>query len=226
MVALNDGATQKAFGSAGTVSNGSRVAGVADFDGDGKSDVLWINPATNIATVWLMDRLNVKSIQIVGTLGAGWDVAATGDFDGDRKADVLLERTGSPELVIWLLDGATVRQSVTTTLIPGRGWAVVAAGDFNGDGKADVVASPGFQFSWIQAGNGAGFVPTALLGGAKLTTGLATTGDYDADGKDDLLYYDASSGAVSVWLVGFKSITTLGVLDSSWTAIGETGTSH
>jgi hypothetical protein len=226
MVALNDGAAQKAFGSAGAVSNGSRVAGVADFDGDGKSDVLWIDPATNTVTVWLMDRLNVKSIKVVGTLGADWNVAVTGDFDGDRKTDILLQRGVSQDLMIWLLDGATVRQSVTTRL--SVGWIVVGSGDFNGDGKADLVAfAPIIGFVWVLAGNGTGFVPTTLFEMASPSTSVAATGDYDADGKDDLLLYDASSGAVSIWLVdayGFKSMTTLGVLDSSWAAVGEKGT--
>ena len=235
VVALNDGATQKASGSAGAVTNGSQVAGVADFDGDGKSDVLWVDPAKNTATVWLMDRLNVKSIQVVATLDAGWNVAATGDFDGDRKADILLQRAGSQDLMIWLLDGVTVRQSLATQL--NTGWIAVSSGDFNGDGKADLVASaPILGLFSILAGNGTGFVPTELLAGGTPSASVAATGDYDANGKDDLLFYDASSGAVSIWLhdaysrltrlrrLNVQSINTLGTLDSSWAVIGEKGT--
>ena len=36
-------------------------AGAADFDGDGKSDVLWRNTATGDVAIWYMDGMTIRA---------------------------------------------------------------------------------------------------------------------------------------------------------------------
>ena len=58
---------------------------VADFDGDGKDDLLWRNAGTAEVAVWLMDGpAYVRgSIVLAEPL---WSVSHVGDFNGDGKS--------------------------------------------------------------------------------------------------------------------------------------------
>jgi FG-GAP-like repeat len=88
-----------------TVMNDSSwvVAGVDDFNGDGKADLLWRNTATGETAIWLMD--GTTRISGAGLLGPNWQIVRTGDFNGDGKADILFTNTVTHEKVMWLMDG-------------------------------------------------------------------------------------------------------------------------
>jgi len=81
------------------------VIGSGDFDGDGKSDILWQNNSGQ-AAVWLMDGTSLKfRCQCRPQSGPDWHAIGTGDFDGDGKADILWQnKTAS---AVWLMDGRT-----------------------------------------------------------------------------------------------------------------------
>jgi hypothetical protein len=53
-----------------------QLAGTADFDGDGKDDLLWRNDGTGEQKVWLMDGTTRLSMQVLPDLklGAEWDI--------------------------------------------------------------------------------------------------------------------------------------------------------
>src|SRR4030095_3835829 len=75
-----------------------------DFNGDGKSDILWQNDDGR-AAVWLLDGLSLIDGNVVGNNpGIAWQIAGSGDFNGDGKSDVLWQHVnGQP--AIWLMDG-------------------------------------------------------------------------------------------------------------------------
>src|SRR3954470_15086098 len=66
----------------------SRITNVSDITGDGKSDLLWYNPATRQFAVWLMDGTAQAGSSYL-PVGTNWKIAATADFNGDGKADLL-----------------------------------------------------------------------------------------------------------------------------------------
>ena len=86
------------------------VAGVADFNGDGKGDLLWSSSFGGVA-VWLMNGAQVLQSAVIGNAAPDiWKIAATGDFDGDGKSDILW-RDNSGNVAIWFLNGAQVSSS-------------------------------------------------------------------------------------------------------------------
>jgi hypothetical protein len=92
----------------------------SDFNGDGKSDILWRNPSTGQVAIWEMDgtTLLAGSGFINATPDATWQIAGTGDFNGDGKADILWRNASSYQMAVWEMDG--------TTLLAGSGLLSVA----------------------------------------------------------------------------------------------------
>jgi hypothetical protein len=108
----------------------------ADFNGDGKGDILWQDTSGNLA-MWLMNGPAVSSSGGVGNVPSVWSIVGTGDYDGDGNAD-LLWRDSAGNTAIWFMNGAQVSSSASIGNVPTT-WSVVGTGDFNGDGKADIV---------------------------------------------------------------------------------------
>ena len=99
-------------GSPATPNSSWNVAGIGDFNGDGKDDVLWRN--TNGSLVdWTMNGSQVTASQQVTTGGSAatpdssWSVAGIGDFNGDGKADVLWRNTNG-SLIDWTMNGSQI----------------------------------------------------------------------------------------------------------------------
>src|SRR5262249_17627638 len=68
------------------------IVGTGDFNGDGKSDILWRDTSGNVA-IWLMNGAQVTQSAGVGSAPTSWSIAETGDFDGDGKSDLLWQDT-------------------------------------------------------------------------------------------------------------------------------------
>jgi hypothetical protein len=58
-----------------------------DFNGDGKTDILWRNDSGAVATWDMNDRSS--SGAVIGTATNDWHIAGTGDFNGDHNSDIL-----------------------------------------------------------------------------------------------------------------------------------------
>ena len=155
---------------------GSGALFSADFNGDGKPDLL-----SGDGTLQLGNG--------DGTFAAGTQVPGTplavADFNGDGKPDVL--ETGTGTLLVLLGNGdGTFKAAVT--IASGAALQTVASTDLNGDGKADVVGIFGSNLV-VYLGKGDGTFAAGVsygLGVASPGSTLISFADFNGDGKTDV----------------------------------------
>lgn len=183
-----------------------RVAGVDDFNGDGRSDILWRN-TDGLITNWLgradggATNNDAHALALVET---SWQVAGTGDFNGDGQADILW-RHEDGRLTDWLgrADGGFTNNDGAALAFVPTSWRVVGSGDFNGDGRSDILwrNSDGGISDWLGRADG-GFAnndAAAYTTSVPTSWHVADTGDYNGDGRFDVLWRN-DDGSVANWL--------------------------
>ena len=65
------------------------IINTGDFDGDGKSDILWQFANTNQYGVWFMNGTQVTGIQSFTLPSYAGQICCVADFDGDGLADLV-----------------------------------------------------------------------------------------------------------------------------------------
>ena len=182
---------------------GSHVAGVADFTGDGTSDILWQNVSTGAVGLWKMSNGGWAGSVDLGTHpGSGWQIAGAGDFNHDGTSDVLWFNAGSGQTDIWQLSNGQWAASVQPGPHP-LGYQVAGIGDFNRDGTSDVLwFNPTTRDvdDWnIVNGHWAGSNDIGIYPSAGYQ--IAGVGDFNNDGASDVFWYNPSTGATDIWLL-------------------------
>jgi hypothetical protein len=127
--------------------------GNTDFNGDGKTDILWRHNTTGQLFIWL---LNGPAVQSWGSPGQVADldlqIVGVGDFNGDGKTDILWRHITTGEVVIWLMNGVDVQSQDSPGQVTDLNWQIVKVGDFDGDGKTDILwrhAFSGQVYIWL-----------------------------------------------------------------------------
>ena len=158
-----------------------KLGAVADFDGDGATDVSVFRRSTG---VWYL-RQSTDGDRAV-EFGADGDVPVPGDFDGDGTTDLGIYR---PSTGVWYLRQSTAGDRASQF---GADGDVAVPGDYDGDGTTDLAVYRPSTGVWYLRQSTAGDAATQF--GA--SGDVAVPGDYDGDGTTDLGVYRPSTG---VW---------------------------
>src|SRR5262249_1535843 len=119
-----------------------KIAGVGDFDGNGKADIFWVyqvNGLTQALTVWLMNGASPVGGGTPQALADPiWQAAGFGDINGDGKCDVIWFHPPTGRFYAFIMNGA-VAGFGDFIGIPAvqNNLELTAVADFNGDGRAD-----------------------------------------------------------------------------------------
>jgi hypothetical protein len=177
-----------------------QVAGIGDFNGDGKDDILWRNADTGENYLYPMDGLAILPEEgyLRTVADPDWGIAGVGDFDGDFKADVLWRNSSTGENYLYPMNGTAIKpMEGYLRTVADLTWKVAGVGDFDGDGKADVLwrnSSTGENYLYPMTGNAIKPTEGYLRTVADQNWQVKGTGDHDGDGKADVLWRNSLSG--------------------------------
>ncbi|MEZ5306379.1 MAG: PQQ-dependent sugar dehydrogenase [Pyrinomonadaceae bacterium] len=161
---------------------------VADFDGDGLTDLSVFRPD---AGTWYSFFLGNSSVGST-TQGAVGDIPVPEDYDGDGKTDYAVYRPTTFEWFVLRSSDQTV-----DTRIFGQENVIPLPGDYTADDAVDYGFYNPAQGTWyvtnIPSGSNAGGFTIQQFG---VSTDIPVPADYDGDGKKDIAVFRPSTG---VW---------------------------
>ena len=178
---------------------------IADFNGDGRLDLAVANQADNTVSILLGipgGTFAPERSYATGTSPAG---LISADFNGDGKLDLAVVNYLDNTVSVLLGNGDGTFQPHTDYATGIQPFAVVAA-DFNGDGKIDLaianadlmVGSTPTVSILLGNGDGSFAAQTPVVVGAQPM--WLASGDFNGDGKVDLITSNIGDGTVTVLL--------------------------
>jgi len=209
-----------------------RIVGAADFNNDGKTDILWRHAKTGQNELMFMEdgtsHKQIASLDQVADLN--WDVVGTGDFNQDSHIDILWYNPTTGKSQIWLMDVYFYSLKRTSIVwLPTNSnlsWKIVGTGDFDGDYLTDILwrntktgQNAVWYMSWTKFFGDQDYLETV----SDLNWKIIGTGDFNDDNEPDILWRHAS-GFLLVWYMDGAKHTSSAwiswIADPNWKIVG------
>jgi uncharacterized repeat protein (TIGR01451 family) len=211
-----------------TVDAGPNAIAVADFNGDGKPDLITANNGStyNAGTVSVLLGNGNGTFQTALTQAAAAEPSSivVGDFNGDGYPDVAVSSAYGVYVLLGKGDG-TFQNAVAYGAPPNGSYdyyTSLAVSDFNGDGKLDLLALSSGNIV-LFAGNGDGtFQPPVTVYSGTGSTYFSTlaVADVNGDGKPDLVGINGSNSGYVYVLLGNGDGTFQAPVATTLTGVG------
>ncbi len=170
-----------------------------DIDGDGRGDLIMRNDTNGVMTLLSMNGYAVLSQTNLfgGQSIGGFELAATSDLDADGIEDIILNYQGL-HFIVFMGSNTPIATLLGGNISP---WHVVAGGDYDGDGHGDLVFQAGDKDIFSMAlMNGTNVLAADYLwGGTDISPWhIIGGGDFDGDGKADLVIQDGANATYGI----------------------------
>jgi hypothetical protein len=214
-------------------------AHVSDVTNDGLGDLIYQNANTGRLEVLVSgggSPVTVASTAVnINSTNTTWNAIGTGQFTPDatgpaaRASGILLQNTATQDLeVITSITAATPTTTAVGTAGAFTGYTAITAGDFNGDAASDILLQNAAGATEIAFLNGTAGSPIGTVDSIQAVTGgpgagwkAVSSGDFNTDGKSDILYQNTTTGAVEVDLMNGSKVTSSADFNTTGlTAIG------
>jgi FG-GAP-like repeat len=176
---------------------------------------------------------------IVAKQGRGWELVGVADMNGDAQGDLVFYNRPEDRTVIWatnksgvVTQGLSVTSSNPFSVANGyqptgdrNAWNIQALGDFTGDGKTDILwrRDDNQVVLWELDGTRLNDGPTgksAILPSLGRNFQVRGVGDFNGDGRKDVLWRDQSGNVSRIWTFDADAkpveSTLLAATDSTW----------
>ena len=164
---------------------------IGDFNADGKRDLAVGDGIDNFIRVLLGNGDGTFQNAVKYNAGSIPVNLTTGDFNGDGKLD-LVAVSGAASGVNVLLGNGNGTFQTAVSYPAGSSLTAITTADFNGDSKLDlaVASRSGNDGNNVRVlfGNGDGTFQTAVPYATGMDLFAINTGDFNSDGKPDLVY--------------------------------------
>jgi hypothetical protein len=208
----------------GVVQPAWQIQQIADVTGDGRADLVWRNTSTGDVGVWYTavgSGAPSFTEQDFGVVSPDWHLQGSGDFSA-AGPDSLLWRDDDGTVGLWTFPNSAGPVTVTPAILAvvSNDWQIAGVGDFNGDSKTDILwrnTTNGDVGLWDSVpGEGSISFTEQDLGVVDNAWQIQGVGDFNGDGKADILWRNTATGDVLLW----NSVSTPGVISFAGEDLG------
>ncbi|MBD2575226.1 FG-GAP-like repeat-containing protein [Arthrospira platensis] len=173
--------------------NGEYIPLAGDFNGSGRTDILWYAPGPAADYIWYFNEDGSYSSEPFTVNGVY--IPVPGDFNGSGRTDILWYAPGPAADYIWYFneDGSYSSEPFTV-----NGEYIPVTGDFNGSGRTDILwyaPGPAADYIWYFNEDGSYSSEPFTVNGEY----IPVTGDFNGSGRTDILWYAPGPAADYIW---------------------------
>jgi spore germination protein YaaH len=198
-----------------------------ELNKDGNHDAMIRSNTTGEILVGNMSGPTILANTVVGT-DLNFDLVAAGHFTRDGETDLVLRNLSTGAMKLWQMNNHTVAATEVLPTTSDLNWKVVGVADLDADGRHELIwhHQVNGSASYWQRNAGTGAWSGYSFGTAMLPPSwvFAGVGDFNLDGRDDLVWRNVSTGANVLWTMNGGTVTNNGALPTATTSWKLAGT--